>query len=113
MSDLTVISFVCANIKPMFWLAVLATAILPGVVFLPSSPFGLTCAVSAQFQCDGCTAAGVAAAAGFAEICLQFTEADTVNQSGGRCQQSLTATMLPLSPGSLRVLIACVALSLR
>lgn len=86
---------------------------MPRVVFLPSFPFGLTSAVSAQFQCDGCTAAGVAAAAGFAEICLQFTEADTVNQSGGRCQQSLTATLLPLSPGSLRASIACVALHLR
>ena len=35
-----------------------------------------------EFQCDGLSAAGVAAAAGFAEICLQFTETDTVNQSG-------------------------------
>lgn len=106
-------SVVCANVEPMFWLDLLATAMLPGVVFLPSFPFGLTSAVSAQFQCDGCTAAGVAAAAGFAEICLQFTEADTVNQSGGRYQQSLTATVLPLFPSSLRALIACVALCLR
>lgn len=44
-----------------------------------------SCAVFVQFQCDGLSAAGVAAAAGFAEICLQFTEADAVNQSGGRC----------------------------
>lgn len=35
-----------------------------------------------EFQCDGLSAAGVAAAAGFAEICLQFAEADTVDQSG-------------------------------
>lgn len=35
-----------------------------------------------EFQCDSLSAAGVAAAAGFAEICLQFAEADTVNQSG-------------------------------
>uniref|UniRef100_A0A8I5KXM2 Uncharacterized protein n=1 Tax=Homo sapiens TaxID=9606 RepID=A0A8I5KXM2_HUMAN len=35
-----------------------------------------------EFQCDGLSAAGVAAAAGFAEICLQFAETDTVNQSG-------------------------------
>ncbi|KAJ6650841.1 hypothetical protein lerEdw1_002880, partial [Lerista edwardsae] len=34
------------------------------------------------FQCNSHTAAGVAAAAGFAEICLQFTETDPVNQSG-------------------------------
>ncbi|KAJ8792439.1 hypothetical protein J1605_019658 [Eschrichtius robustus] len=38
-----------------------------------------------EFQCDGLSAAGVAAAAGFAEICLQFAETDTVHQSGGRC----------------------------
>lgn len=38
-----------------------------------------------QFQCDGLSAAGVAAAAGFAEACLQLTEADTVEQPGGRC----------------------------
>lgn len=99
--------------RAKFWLDLLVTAILSGVVFLPSFPFGLTSGVSAQFQCDSCTAAGVAAAAGFAEICLQFTEADTVNQSGGRCQQSLTATLLPLSPGSLKALIACVASCLR
>lgn len=35
-----------------------------------------------EFQCHGCTAAGVAAAAGFTEVRLQFTEADAVNQSG-------------------------------
>lgn len=39
-----------------------------------------------QFQCDGLSAAGVAAAAGFAEACLQLTEADTVEQPGGRCR---------------------------
>ncbi|KAB0407126.1 hypothetical protein E2I00_004282, partial [Balaenoptera physalus] len=44
---------------------------------------GLSYQVS--FQCDGLSAAGVAAAAGFAEICLQFAETDTVHQSGGRC----------------------------
>ena len=43
------------------------------------------CPAFVQFQCDGLSAAGVAAAAGFAEICLQFAEADTVDQSGGRC----------------------------
>lgn len=35
-----------------------------------------------EFQCDSLSAAGVAAAAGFAEICLQFAETDTVYQSG-------------------------------
>lgn len=71
----------------MCYLDLSAAAILPELsVFLLSFPFDLPSAVFLQFQCDGCTAAGVAAAAGFAEICLQFTEADTVNQSGGRCR---------------------------
>lgn len=35
-----------------------------------------------EFQCDGLSAAGVAAAAGFAEACLQLTEADTAEQPG-------------------------------
>lgn len=68
-------------------------------------PSDLTSAVSLQFQCDGCTAAGVAAAAGFAEICLQFTEADTVNQSGGR---AVAAPLLPPAPHSCRVFFLCL-----
>lgn len=51
----------------------------------PVLPIIPLCPASAQFQCDSLSAAGVAAAAGFAEICLQFAETDSVDQSGGRC----------------------------
>lgn len=51
-----------------------------------------------EFQCDGLSAAGVAAAAGFAEICLQFAETDTVYQSGGRCWVPVLTS--PDSPGA-------------
>ena len=43
------------------------------------------CLAFVQFQCDGLSAPRVAATARFAEICLQFAEADTVVQSGGKC----------------------------
>ena len=36
-----------------------------------------------QFHCINNTAAGVAAAAGFTEVCLQSSEAHTSNQPGG------------------------------
>ena len=43
------------------------------------------CPAFVQFQYEGLLLTGVAATAGFAEICLQLEETNTVDQSGGTC----------------------------